>query len=330
MAGARPPFPDPIDARYRRHAKLIGVAVTLAVALYVAVYAAWTWERPDRTALLVLAGTGALASLALLNVKTRTPPAGRGRAVLALTWTAVGLGFITALVALDGGPAESPLAATYVLPLLFATLAFPPVAILISGVAVVATFAVASVAAGATGADTFAYVSALATAAALCWALSRVHHRQRDEFARLSRSDPLTGCLNRRGLEERLSAELARAERRGHPVSLVILDLDRFKDVNDREGHAAGDARLRWTVECLTACIRPSDALGRLGGDEFAVVLPETAAARAEAVAARLARALSEKSPASVGVATFPDDADGAERLQARADERLYAAKARR
>jgi diguanylate cyclase (GGDEF)-like protein len=330
MAGDQPPFPDPIDVRYRRHAQLIGIAVTLVVAVYVGVYAAWTWEREHRTALLVLASVGAVASLALLSVKSRTPPAGWRRTALALVWTGVGLAVITTLVMLDGGPDDSPLAPIYFLPLLFATLAFPPVAMLISGVAVVATFVVASLVHGATGADTFAFASALATAAGLCAALSRLHHRQRDEFARLSRSDPLTGCLNRRGLEERLHAELARAERHGHPVSLVVIDLDRFKDLNDREGHAAGDARLRWTVECLTACIRPSDALGRLGGDEFAVVLPETAAARAGDVAARLVRALGERSPASVGVATFPDDATAAEGLLARADKRLYAAKARR
>ncbi|MBX5439985.1 MAG: GGDEF domain-containing protein [Solirubrobacteraceae bacterium] len=330
MAGTRPPSPDPIDDRFRRHSRLIGSGVTLAVALYVTIYASWTWERPHRAALVAVVLGGAVASLALLAIPIDVVTTRLRRSVLALAWTALALTVVTVLVALDGGTTGSALATLYFVPLLFATLAFPPGLMAVCSVGAVATYVVASIVDGADGAATFAFASALTTSSGVCAALSWAQHRQRDALARLSRADPLTGCLNRRGLEERLHAELARAQRSGRPVSLVVLDLDRFKAVNDREGHAAGDARLRWTVECLAAGIRPSDALGRLGGDEFAVVLPETPAARAEQVAARLSQALGERSPASFGVATSPDDGREAERLMVCADQRLYAAKARR
>jgi diguanylate cyclase (GGDEF)-like protein len=158
---------------------------------------------------------------------------------------------------------------------------------------------------------------------------TRDHERQREALARVSRADPLTGCLNRRGIEERLDAELDACRRTGRPVGLVMVDLDDFKQVNDTRGHAAGDELLRWTVDRAGEVLRPMDALGRLGGDEFAIVVPRAGTAEAREVADRLRDALSERVSVSTGAASFPADATDRGGLSLSADRDLYAAKQR-
>lgn len=96
-----------------------------------------------------------------------------------------------------------------------------------------------------------------------------------EEFQQLATRDSLTGLSNRRLGEERLAAEVARSERHGHPLSVLLLDLNRFKGINDRHGHAAGDLVLKAFAARLNKVIRASDLAARLGGDEFLVILPE-------------------------------------------------------
>ncbi len=104
--------------------------------------------------------------------------------------------------------------------------------------------------------------------------LSRLRIRA-EEFQQLATRDSLTGLSNRRLGEERLAAEVARSERHGHPLSVLLLDLNRFKGINDRYGHPAGDMVLKKFAERLNRVIRASDLAVRLGGDEFLVILPE-------------------------------------------------------
>ena len=139
-------------------------------------------------------------------------------------------------------------------------------------------------------------------------------------------SDPLTGAGNLRMLEQRLDYELTRHRRNGRPLSVIVLDLDGFKQVNDTLGHPVGDQLLRQVAAVLRHSVRDQDTVVRQGGDEFCVVAPETDAAEAEALVERIKVALrglvanGEALSASAGHATFPDDATSPEVLLAHAD----------
>lgn len=154
----------------------------------------------------------------------------------------------------------------------------------------------------------------------------------------IATTDPLTGALNRRSFTERALAELARGRRYARPTSLLMIDADRFKSVNDTYGHAGGDAVLQALSSCLEQTLRPSDVFGRLGGEEFAVVLPETrlddAAQVAERIRAELASLVVMSNGAtirftvSIGVAESEPTATDVKPALDRADAALYEAKA--
>jgi diguanylate cyclase (GGDEF)-like protein len=152
--------------------------------------------------------------------------------------------------------------------------------------------------------------------------------------------DELTGLSNRQLLVRKTSQALASADATGTKVGFLLLDLDRFKEVNDTLGHVAGDRLLRVIAHRLTHSVRPGDLVARLGGDEFAILLPSVrTASAAREVAVRLRAALSEPIrmegmsfgvEASVGIALYPDDATRFEVLMQRADVAMYLAKERR
>jgi diguanylate cyclase (GGDEF)-like protein len=146
-------------------------------------------------------------------------------------------------------------------------------------------------------------------------------------------TDPLTGLYNRRLFTESFEKELNRARRYGLPLSIVILDLHRFKEVNDKYGHPRGDDVLRAAASTLQKALRTSDSAFRIGGDEFALLLPQTDAAQALALSRRVGTVFAETlQPLHLavsvtmdhGVATFPPDGDQSDLLIRVADERLY------
>jgi diguanylate cyclase (GGDEF)-like protein len=146
-------------------------------------------------------------------------------------------------------------------------------------------------------------------------------------------TDPLTGLYNRRLFGEGFEKELNRARRYGLPLGLVMLDLHRFKEVNDKHGHLGGDEVLRAAATTLKKALRTSDSAFRIGGDEFAVLLPQTDQDQALALSRRIETVFAEtiqELPLSVtvsmdhGVATFPLDGEQADELIRVADERLY------
>jgi len=146
-------------------------------------------------------------------------------------------------------------------------------------------------------------------------------------------TDPLTGLYNRRLFSETFEKELNRGRRYGSPLGLVVLDLHRFKEVNDKHGHPRGDEVLRAAAATLKKALRTSDSAFRIGGDEFALLLPQTDAEQALALSRRVETVFAEMlQPLQLtvgvsmdhGVATFPQDGEQAEQLIRVADERLY------
>jgi len=157
------------------------------------------------------------------------------------------------------------------------------------------------------------------------------------ELRQQASADSLTGALSRRAFKEEASRAVSLGKRHGHPVSCIAIDLDRFKSINDRFGHPAGDRVLVGAIEACRRHLRKTDLIGRLGGEEFAVMLPHTAADAALAVAEKLRASIAAQifefggkrvlATASFGVATLEAD-DSLDDLLSHADIALYEAKA--
>lgn len=144
----------------------------------------------------------------------------------------------------------------------------------------------------------------------------------------LAREDALTGVLSRRELEARMGIEFSRCRRHGRPCALIILDIDLFKQVNDTQGHAAGDEMLRALGALLSRELRADDVVGRFGGDEFVVVMPEIGEAQALLVAQRIGRHARDRGISlSIGGACWPQHVAQPEDLFERADRHLYEVK---
>lgn len=144
-------------------------------------------------------------------------------------------------------------------------------------------------------------------------------------------TDPMTDLANRREFDARLHHEVERSLRQGTPLALLLLDVDKLKLINDRGGHAAGDAAIRAVATCLREVGRSTDLPARLGGDEFAVLAPSTTGEEATALAQRYRAAFRRTKPAaatvSIGIADLGSKGSSPEALLAAADAALYAAK---
>jgi diguanylate cyclase len=155
-------------------------------------------------------------------------------------------------------------------------------------------------------------------------AIERTDLVERLDF--LARRDELTGLVNRRVLQEELEREVDEAARSGRPLAVLMLDLDSFKQINDAQGHRAGDRLLKATAAAWTETLRAGGVIARFGGDELAAVLPGTDLAAALAVGERLRGAVPPPATCSIGVAVLAPGQSAAQLLNA-ADDRLYAAK---
>jgi diguanylate cyclase (GGDEF)-like protein len=179
-------------------------------------------------------------------------------------------------------------------------------------------------------------LNALAGSIAVAIDNARLHA----EVKLMAMTDVVSGLANRRAFDDLLEAEMRRASRYNQPISLIILDLDSFKEYNDKWGHPAGDVRLKEIADLLRANVREPDVAARYGGEEFAVILPNTPKGGAMQLAERLRRSAEACAPhrngnrsaipgytISLGVATYPDDASSLKELLLAADNAELVAK---
>ncbi len=161
--------------------------------------------------------------------------------------------------------------------------------------------------------------------------------RARDEAEKLARLDALTGVANRRSFQEVAEREFLRARRYGHPLAVLVFDIDLFKQINDTHGHAAGDAVIGAVAGIVRGAVREVDFVARIGGEEFAVLLPDVQQADAQSTAERLRELVASwrgsfdgqvlRCTASFGIATLAADDAGFDAVLHRADEAMYTAK---
>ncbi len=322
-------------AFWRRHT-VSGVALCVGLP---AIIATRTWmspAAPNGVWTLLLCAVVALSAPLLLFVPVeRLVRHPRGR-IFFDTWEAAGIGLVIAFCLLDGG-ADSPYALFLFVLLAHAALAYPPVGVALAGSTIVAGYLAVGLADGGVPAEdlvvgALALVAAVATCAFASANHVRVYQRTAayaQEIATLAERDGLTGTLNHRAFHARLQDEVRRAAA-DSPVSLLLVDVDSFKTVNDTFGHPAGDGVLQMVGRVLTGLTRPGDCAGRLGGDEFALLLPGLELPQATAVAERLREqvrttAADFGATVSVGVATATSPDVTA--VHAAADAAAYRAK---
>jgi diguanylate cyclase (GGDEF)-like protein len=329
------------DARRRfwlRH-MLLGFGVFLLETLVVMVYLLLTPHGPHRPVLWWIAASwlaSAVVGLVLAPyVSTRS-----WRTTYSVTWT-IAATYAVGLVALLDGGITSPILLLLFLPLVYGTLLFTPWSAAACGLSALLSLSMVAVVdhhhPGALG-RTFMLFTSVAGAAVLSVvaAVNRSHvERYQDSLltalADLASTDELTGCAVRRALRQRTEQEIERALRSGSPLSLLMIDVDRFKSVNDSFGHVVGDRVLATIGRILLDNVRAFDVASRLGGDEFALLLPETDAAGAVDVAERIFRDLAGAGEVpvtlSIGVSTLDRSAPTVEHLFDEADLALYQVK---
>ena len=321
---AATPIVDFADVRSRIDSVGAGWRLVFIMAAAAWGYCGATWDEPHRLTIAALFAAGALLSLVTAFGPIERIVRSHWCDPFFLGWSLLQVVVIAVAVTLDGG-AESPLALLFFLPLLYAALSYPVPSVVTVGALTEVAYVTSALAGGWQAQVQLGFFSVcLACAAVVCALHARDSERRRVELSRVSRTDPLTGAFNRRGFAERLEAELAHGGRQGRPLALVVLDLDDFKSVNDRDGHAAGDEVLCWVVDELQDEMRPNDVVGRLGGDEFALLLPGAVGSDARQFADRIRARLAQRAPVSAGVAACPENGTDSESLHHHADHELY------
>ncbi|MHB8532047.1 MAG: EAL domain-containing protein [Solirubrobacteraceae bacterium] len=312
--------------RMREATIVAALPLTAGISVLGLIYCALTWSRPNRLELVVLFLACVLSAVPSYRMRERIVRS-RWREPFFLSWTLSDFVLLIAGTLADGGTG-SPLIVVFFLPVVFSSMSYPLVSVIVVGVFAVTSYLGVALAAGG---SSLAYelgfsFMLLSTAAISAWQAQN-HDRQRRALGTASRTDSLTGCLNRRGFVERAEAQLRGMQRSGSRGAMLMLDIDHFKPVNDRFGHAAGDELLCWVSDTLQHVVRPTDAVGRLGGDEFAVLFVDIDPIQARLLATRIDEALSARAPSSLGLAVFPDDGADLDELSRKGDVRLYAAR---
>ena len=323
-------------ATYDRVVRIVSYTFLLVTAVVVAAGGLWPTSAP---AIYLLLLVGAAAVFVLHELARRVADVG----TLFLLEGAAAVTFFTGLIVLTGG-VTSPFFFGYFLVVAAAALVTGGGASLVLGAAITAAFLGALLLTRGGQPFTTEQVVIVTVDLIALWLLSYLasvvageQRRTRDAALRLSLHDPLTRLYNRTFLFAVIEREIARAGRTNRRFSLLMLDLDGLKPINDRYGHYFGDRMLQAVAEAVRQHIRLIDTAARYGGDEFVVLLPETETEGAAVVAEKLRRSVAAirlyagtellSSTASIGVVAFPDDGRTADALTNRADQVMYGAK---
>lgn len=317
----------------------IGFAVFLVEGGAVAAYLALTPHGPHRAALWLMVAlwlaVGAANLACTPMVATR-----QWRTTFSVAWTTLSAFAAGGVAAFDGG-IRSPLVLLLFLPISYAAWAFSPVAAAACGASCTGAALVLAASVPGSSAPRALVVFAVlggATILSVSAARNRATRERREaelleRIAELASTDGLTGCSVHRVFHQRLREEVARSQRHGHPLSLMLIDVDHFKAVNDTYGHVVGDNVLAAVGSTLRRHCRSSDVVGRLGGDEFGVIMPDTEPDTARALADRFRAALRSTAEVdvttSVGIAGLDPSSPAAEHLVDEADFALYQVKGR-
>jgi diguanylate cyclase (GGDEF)-like protein len=317
----------------------IGFSVFLAETLAVMAYLGLTPHGPHRTILWVVVSLWLV--FALVGIWSAPAVASRPWcATYSVSWTILSAFAVGGVAILDQG-VNSPILVLLFLPLVYAALMFTPRA---AGLCGLSTLAAAVLAARIndrlTGSvdRSVMLLAVLAGASVLSVAASinrtRIEEHERHllaAFAELAATDELTGCSVRRVLRQRMEEEIARSMRTQCPLSFIMIDVDRFKSVNDSIGHVGGDHVLATIGAILRGNARSFDLVSRLGGDEFALFLPDTEASGAVALAERIRSDVSSAAgidvTLSIGVSSLDRSSPTVEQMFDDADLALYEVK---
>jgi diguanylate cyclase (GGDEF)-like protein len=317
----------------------IGFGIFLVETLVVVCYLALTPEGPHRAILRVVAAVWlalALVGMLLAPIVASKPWC----ATYSLTWTALSAFGVATIAILDSGM-SSPVLILLFLPLIYGTLMFTPRGAGVCGLAALASLAVVALTdqegTSSSGQEfllfaSVAGASALTVAAAVNRTQFERHEAQlQAALAEMASVDELTGCAVRRVLRQRVEEEIARSLRNRSPLSLLMIDVDQFKSVNDTFGHVVGDHVLAGIGSVLRHNGRAFDLVSRIGGDEFALLLPDTDIPNAVNVAERIQRelpaAVEVPVTLSIGVGGLDRSAPTVEHLMDDADFALYQVK---
>lgn len=319
---------DDFETRYWLRTAAAGSWVTILMSVAGFVYLGFFSEPSHRLGLAVMfAVISASGLLALFVIPWRRVVASPWREQIFLCWCLLTVVMIWLSALIDGGGTDSPLQVVLFLPVVFASLSFPIRYVIATGMVAEVAFLGFALDGSLDDGYVLVFSAALAGTSAMALWQATNHNSWRRELARSSTTDPLTHLLNRRGFAMASDRAFADLARHGRPVTLAVIDLDYLKAYNDENGHQAGDKLLCWVGERLSSSVRAGDAVARLGGDEFAVLLPDTAAAAAEPMVARLAAALGQRTPHCLGVATAPAQGSSFDDLYRSADAELYQCK---
>lgn len=312
----------------------------VCAALVFLLYCGFTWTRPNRSWILVICLTVLLFLSPSIFVLRRRIVALRHRLLFFYAWMGLTFPLVTLVCYLDGGLA-SPAAWLLFLPMLYIGLAYPLSGTLFCGLAGLACFfALAWV---TRGAEPYSVMFVQLSMLTIGFVLAVIGAKSREtkdnqrrrlgaRLERMASMDTLTGCLNQQAFMEALEREVERSWRYGRVLSLLVIDVDHFKNVNDRYGHLMGNDVLREVGRALRQVSRRTDVAGRPGGDEFSLLAPETDSEAVWALAERM-RDMVKELPLpidvtlSIGVCSLRPDSQDAEVILRSADEALYEAK---